>query len=313
MKLANWLLAVVIYSGTGWIAQAEAPLRVAVLEFQDQTGLRSDPRLGGAMPAGALAERGVFMLGKHLVNHPGFVLIDRRDFINQVEQQTLLDSGRPTATRPSFLHAAQALRADAVLRGSLISFSPGTRTVNQGGHRAEFATLSVRVALEALDAIDGTVVAVADGTAETQVRQTAAVQTTLGESQILDLLDEAVARAVPALEQTLAARAERQRERPTVRLSVHSTADPALVEINGILVGTTPLEDFEIYKGDHVLTVGKPGYRDVTKRILFEHDSRVEVPMLRTELSADELKEVLESMRLHLFLGEPGIVIHRLD
>jgi len=94
---------------------------------------------------------------------------------------------------------------------------------------------------------------------------------------------------------------------------VHTTADPALVEIDGILVGTTPLEDFEIYKGDHILTVGKPGYRDMTKRILFESDARVEVPMMRTELTADELKEVLESMRMHVFLGEPGIVIHHLD
>ena len=294
-------------------AWADAPLRVAVLEFQDQTGLRSDQRLGGSMPVGSLAERGVFMLGKHLVNQPGFVLIDRRDFINQMERQTWFDDGRPTPTSPSFLHAAQSLRADAVLRGSLISFSPGTRTVNQGGQRVEFSTLAVRVALEALDAVDGAVVAVADGTAETQVRQTATLQTTLGEAQILDLLDEAVAQAVPELESTLVARAERQRARPTVRLSVHTTADPALVEINGILVGTTPLEDFEIYKGDHVLTVGKPGYRDMTKRILFEQDARVEVPMLRTELSADELKEVLESMRMHVFLGEPGIVIHRLD
>ncbi len=295
------------------ISAADFPLRVAVLEFQDQTGLRSDERLGGAMPAGSLAERGVFMLGKHLVNQPGFVLIDRRDFIDQMERQTWFDDGRPTPVSPSFLHAAQALRADAVLRGSLISFSPGTRTVNQGGQRVEFSTLAVRVALEALDAVDGAVVAVADGTAETQVRQTATLQTTLGEAQILDLLDDAVAQAIPELERTLVARAEQQRDRPTVRLSVHTTADPALVEINGILVGTTPLEDFEIYKGDHVLTVGKPGYRDMTKRILFEQDARVEVPMLRTELSADEIKEVLESIRMHAFLGEPGIVIHRLD
>ncbi len=86
-----------------------------------------------------------------------------------------------------------------------------------------------------------------------------------------------------------------------------------MVEIDGILIGTTPIENFEIYKGDHVLTIGKPGYRDITKRILFESDARVEVPMLRTELTADELKEVLESMRMHVFLGEPGLVIHQLN
>ncbi len=302
-----------LWMGAAVCAGAMPPLRVAVLEFEDQTGMRSDARLGGTMDRGSLAERGVFMLGKHLLNQDGFVLIDRRDFLQQMERQRLFDDGRPTPTKPSFLHVAQALRADAVLRGNLISFSPGTRTVNQGGYRSELSTLSVRVSLEALDAVDGAVIAVADGGAQMQVRQTAFLQTELGESEILDLLDEAVANAVPQLERTLMDRAEAQRNRPTVQISVETTADPALVEINGILVGSTPLENFEVYVGDHILTIGKPGYRDITKRILFEHDARIEVPMLRTELTADELKEVLESMRIHAFLGEPGLVIHRVD
>jgi hypothetical protein len=304
LGLSGMMLAMVVQA---------APIRVAVLEFQDQTGMQSDPLLGGRIPQGSLAERGVYMLGKHLANREGFVLIDRRDFLDQVERTPAFDSGRRTPTKPSFLHVAQAIRADAVLRGSLVSFSPGKQTVNQGGYRTEFATLSVRVALEALDAIDGTVIAVADGVARTQVRQTATLQTDLGEDEILDLLDQAVANAVPNLENTLLARAEAQRSRPTVKISVTTTADPALVEIDGILVGSTPLENFEIYKGDHVLTIGKPGYRDITKRILFEHDSRIEVPMLRTELTADEWKEVLDSMRIYTFLGEPGIVINRIE
>jgi hypothetical protein len=289
------------------------PLRVAVLEFQDQTGMRSDPRLGGMIERGSLADRGVFVMGKHLVNRDGFTLIDRRDFLAQVERLPSLDSGRTTPTKPSFLHVAQALRADAVLRGSLVSFSPSKRTVNQGGYQTEFSVLSVRVALEALDAIDGAIIAVSDGVAQKQIRQTANVQTELGEDDILGLLDEAVAQAVPSLEQALTERVEAQRNRPTVRISVATTADPALVEVDGILVGTTPLENFEIYKGDHVLTIGKPGYRDVTKRILFEQDARIDVPMLRTELTADELKEVLESMRIHAFLGEPALVIQHVN
>ncbi len=310
MKKMILTIGILLGTLTGWAA---APMRVAVLEFEDQTGMRPDQRLGGALSKGSLAERGVFMLGKHLVNQDGMVLIDRRDFLEQVERLPLLDDGRPTPTRPSFLHVAQALRADAVLRGNLVSFSSGTRTVNQGGHRSELSTLTVRVALEALDAIDGAVIAVADGRAQRQVRQTAGLETTLGEDEILDLLDEAVANAVPSLHQTLQARAEAKRDRPTVRISVETTADPALVEINGILVGSTPLKEFEVYKGDHVLTVGKPGYRDMTKRILFEHDARIEVPMFRAELTADEIKEVIESMRIHAFIGEPGIIIHRLD
>jgi len=310
MKKSSLLMAVGVVLWAGW-AFAQ-PLRVAVLEFQDQTGMRSDPRLGGMIERGSLADRGVFIMGKHLVNREGFTLIDRRDFLSQVDRLAAFDSGRPTPTKPSFLHVAQALRADAVLRGNLISFSPSKRTVNQGGHQAEFSVLSVRVSLEALDAIDGAIIAVSDGVAQTQIRQTANVQTELGEDDILTLLDQAVANAVPALERTLTERAEARRARPTVRISISTTADPALVEIDGILVGTTPLENFEVYKGDHVLTIGKPGHRDVTKRIMFEQDARIEVPMLRTELTAEELKDVLESMRIHAFIGEPALVIQHL-
>jgi hypothetical protein len=294
-------------------AAMAAPLRVAVLEFEDQTGMRSDARLGGLLPKGSLAERGVFLLGKHLVAEPTFSLIDRRDWLAQQERLPMLDRGAATPTRPAFLHVAQALRADAVLRGNLVGFSPGTRTVQQGGYRVEFQTLMVRVALEALDAIDGTVIAVADGAAELQVRQTDNVQTALSEDQVLQLLDEAVGKAAPQLARRLGQWLARQAERPTVRLSVTTTADPALVEVDGLLIGTTPLEDFDLYVGDHVITIGKPGYRDVTKRILFETDTRLEVPMIRTELDAEELKEVLESMRMNVVVGQPGIVIHRMD
>ncbi len=289
------------------------PLRVAVIDFEDQTGMRSDARMGGAIEPGAMAEKGVYLLGKNLANQEGFVLIDRRDFINQMEQLRPMDSARLTPTRPSFLHAAQALRADAVLRGNLVSLSTGKQMINQGGYQTEFQTLSLRVSLEALDAVDGAVIAVTDGVARKNVRQTQAVQTVMSEDEILDLMEQAMTDAVRPLRKALEERVASQRARPTIKLSVSTSADPALVEIDGILVGTTPLANHEIYKGDHVLTIGKPGYRDITKRILFESDTRIEVPMLRTELTADEMKDVLEKMRLHVFVGEPGLIIHTIN
>jgi len=57
------------------------------------------------------------------------------------------------------------------------------------------------------------------------------------------------------------------------------------VEIDGILVGSSPLEGFEVYKGYHVLSIGKPGYQGITKRILMDKDMKIESPMLRVQLS----------------------------
>lgn len=290
-------------------ARAEAPIRAVVLEFQDQTGQRSDALLGGAIAPGAMAEKGVFLLGKALANRPGFTLVDRRDLLSQMERLRPMDDGRATPTKPSFIQAAQALRADVVLRGSLLSLSPGKTLINQGGQQVELSTLSVRIGLEALDAKDGSVIAAQDGVARQQFRQTQQLQTALGEDDILQLMEKALNDAAPALEKALVARAEEVRARPTVRLSVKTGADPALVELNGILVGSTPIEGLQVYKGDHVLTIGKPGFQQVTKRILLESDTSIEVPMLREQLTADELKEIYEKMQMNIIRVEPGLII----
>ncbi len=43
-----------------------APLRVALVDFEDQAGMEADARLGGAIIPGALAEKGALLLGKRL-------------------------------------------------------------------------------------------------------------------------------------------------------------------------------------------------------------------------------------------------------
>lgn len=300
--------AVLVLLGIATLAWGQ-PLRVALMDFDDQTGMKSDAALGGGIAPGALAAKGAFALGEQLLGSESFTLIDRRDFMDQVERLRPKDMGESTPTRPSFVQAAQALRADAVLRGSLMSFSTGKQVVDQGGYKTEFTTLTLRIALEALDVVDGSVIALAEGTASGNFRQTKETYTELSEAGAMDLMGKAVAQAVPKLEAGLQKRVAQQKSRPKVRLSVKTSADPALVEIDGILVGSTPLEKAEVYQGDHVLTVGKPGYKDITKRILFEKDTAVEVPMLRTELSADEWKQVLEKARLNLFNVDPGILI----
>ena len=229
---------IVMMAATG-MAQ---PLRVAMLEFEDLTGAKADSLLGGDVDSAALAAKGVHLVGQRLVNDGEFTLIDRRDFFAQMEKLRLRDQGNDTPVKPSFLQAAQALRADAVLRGNLMSFSTGKEVVDQGGYRSEFSTASVRVSLQALDSIDGSVIAMADGVARNKFRQTAAQQTVLGEDDVLTMLDQAIGDAMPKLKGALDQRQARLASRETVKLSVRSTADPALVEVDGILVGTTPME-----------------------------------------------------------------------
>lgn len=299
-----------------------APMRVAILDFEDDTGMGSDAKLGGLISPESLAGKGVYFLQKDLLGDENIALIDRRDFIQQIEalqyrdgadpdkHNFLRDQSRDTPTKPSFIQAAQALRADVVLRGALVSFSTGKQMVNQGGYQADFSKVTVRVMIQALDAVDGGVVAVADGSASDKFRQTEAMSTILGEDDVLNLLDLAIRKAVPELETALAKRLEQQKGRPTVKLSISTDADPALIEIDGILVGSSPIEGLDVYKGDHVLAVGKPGYQDVTKRILLEQDTKITVPMLSTQLNAEQLNDILQKMRLNVYSGiEPALVV----
>lgn len=289
------------------------PFRVVLMDFDDQTGMKPDELLGGGIQPGALAAKGANLLGKNLLQQDAFTLIDRRDFIDQMEKLRPTDSGKATPTRPSFIQAAQALGADVVIRGSLQSFSSGKSVVNQGGYKTDFNILSMRVSLEALDAVDGSVIAMSDGVASEKIRQTDASYSVLSEEDAINLMEKSIAQAIPDLEAALEKRQAKLEARPKIKLNVTTTADPAMLEIDGILVGTTPVTGLEIYKGDHVFTVGKPGYRDITKRIMFEKDTSIEVPMMRTELSAEEMKDVLEKIRMSVIAGDPGLVIHTID
>lgn len=290
-------------------AHAQPTVRVALLDFQDQTESRPNAIPDG-LSATALANKGTVIVAKHLLHQAGLVLIDRRDFFRQIEQ---IPSGLVRG-QLSFLHAAQRLNADLVLRSSLTSFATGTRRVRQGGHSADFVTLSVRVTLEALDPVNGTVVGIRDGAAHQEFRQTDSVITSFSEDDVLQLLEQAVADATGPLQEQIKRFVQQREERAVIQLSIHTTADPALVEIDGILVGSTPLENYTAYKGDHILTIGKPGYQDITKQILLEQDTRIHVPMLRTELTVEELKDVLDKMRLNVYAGiEPALIIETLD
>lgn len=292
-------------------AQA-APTRVALLDFENDTGSTPDAKLGGSIDPEAVTAKGPFLLAQKLAGNPAFSLIDRRDFTTQIENQQLTDAGKPTTVRPSFLHAAQALRADAVIRGTILSYSTGKQVVNQGGYQSEFTTTTLRVGLQALDAIDGTVLAMSDGAGSIKLRQTAALETVLSEDQIIDLFNKALTDAVPQLSKNIASWQAQQGARPRMKVTVKTNDDPALVEIDGILVGSTPLENFEVYKGDHVLRVNKPGYYDMSKRILVDADMSIEVPMLRTELSAEEVYDIYKNAQLSIFEGvEPALVIDR--
>ena len=308
------LLAVVGFAAVAFAA----PIRIALMDFEDGTGMKSDAALGGRIAPGALADKGLTLLGEQLLGQEGFSLIDRRDFMDQVEKLRPKDRGEKTPTKPSFIQAAQALRADVVLRGRLLSFSPGKEVVDQGGYKTEFSTLSLRVSIEALDSVDGSVVAMVDGAAQSNFRQTASHYAELSEDDAIGLMEKAIGSATPKLISALQGKISKLESQPKIKLSLKTSADPALIEIDGLLIGTSPVQNLEIYRGDHVLTIGKPGYRDITKRILFEKSTEIEVPMIRTELSADEMKEILEKARLNVIsvnghVLQPGLMIKTME
>jgi hypothetical protein len=308
MKLLNGLIGLSMLSLVV-SSSADDLFRVAVLDFENQAGPLPSYVPSSALAPAQLAEKGAFLLNKSLAQEPGFRLIDRRDFFDQMEKFQ-----KDTEAEPSFLRAAQQLNADVVLRGNLMSLSSSRSSVHQGGYNTFLDEVSVRVGIEALDTRDGSILAAADGVAARKFRQTDNVQTILGEDDILMLMEGALKDSIPAIKEALMLKQDEFKNKPKVMLSITTSADPALVEIDGLLIGSSPLVDFEVYKGDHTITIGKPGYRDLSKRVLLEKNTRIEVPMLRTELTADEMKDVLDNSRVNLYQGiEPGFIIQTVE
>ena len=53
-----WLI-VVFMVAVVWVSQAE-PVRVVILDFEDNSGMTSDKQMGGTVDTKALAEKGAF-------------------------------------------------------------------------------------------------------------------------------------------------------------------------------------------------------------------------------------------------------------
>lgn len=294
-------------------AQA-APVRVVLLDFSDNTAISGDTPTAVPLDREAFARKGILFLAKALLDAGGFELIDRRDLIAQLGEPRYTEGAdplpgslfatqeRPTSLRPDVLHAARTLGANTLLRGSLISFSSSHQRVNQSGYQADFLVLGLRVLIDVLDVADGRVVTMAEGKATRKFRQTPQLQTDLGEDELLDLYREAIVQAVPEISKGLASATPAPRGR--ARLSISTTADPALVELDGIMIGSTPIQGYAVDVGDHHLAVTKAGYQGVTKIIFVERDSHVTVPMISHSLDAQDRKEILEHGDLQILKVE---------
>ena len=293
MKRTALMLAIVMQA----LGLAAAPLRVALLDTEDLTGQKPDPMLGD-LQIGAVAQKGATLIGKFIANSKTFDVIDRRDFTSRIErirsgqQERLPDNATP-------LQAARALRADAVMKSALLNLSVERRAISQGGYNVELKYLTLRVMVEVLDTTDGAIMGMGEGSAGLDFRMTPNDTTTLGEDALLSLFESAVAKAIPELESAIQKRIEKNAERGHVALTVKTLADPAMVEIDGMLMGTTPLDKADIYAGDHIISITKPGYQTVSKRILVQKDMSLTVPMLRNELTMEEVKEISKDMSLN--------------
>lgn len=289
-------------------AQAR-PVQVIMLDFADETGGTADVALTGSLNSKAFTEKGVYFLQKSLLSSPEFTLIDRRDLIRQIEELQLRDGSdpvpdsffatreRPTPLSPTFFNAARSLKGDALIRGSLLALSTSKQKINQGGYQAEFINIDLRVMLQALDTVNGDVIALEEGKASRKFRQTSSVQTEIGEDELLDLYQQAIAAAVPGIETQLKGRVNKDTK---VQIWIETSADPAMIELDGILLGSSPVEAAEVIRGDHTLTVTRPGYETITKKIILDSNMKITVPMISNQLNAQERKEALSNMNLRI-------------
>ncbi len=309
IKLLTTLIAILA------ITSIAAPIRVAILGFDDETGLAADKKLGGAIDTESLASKGTHLVTQKMIGQPNYVLVDQRDFMAQMKKLKMEDEGKSISLKPTYLDAARALNTDILLRGTLMTFSTGKQNIDQGGYKVTLANVSMTVAVQAQDVVDGSVIAMSTGNAKQSFRQTANVQTELSEDDVLGLMSKALDQAIPEVTAGVNKKVIELEKRGRILLTVTSTVDPAMVEIDGVLVGSTPMEKLTIYKGEHLFHVSRPGYESITKRVNLNNDVTIQVPMLRTDLTADEKTEILKSadLRAYMMDGKPDLLIQTID
>ena len=197
--------------------------RVVVMDFEAETGVTEKNELLGGMTAEELVKKGAYLLNAELVSSEMFSVVDRRDF------KAKMASDNEEVT-PSYIHAAQQLRADAVIRGVLMSFSVGSQVQSQAGKTAEWVTFGMTVMLQVQDPLDGSVINVAEGKSHFQLRQTKAQKTTMSEDDILQMFRDAIRQASQDTLNALETRLKKLAERERATLTVRATEDPALVK-----------------------------------------------------------------------------------
>ena len=201
-----------------------------------------------------------------------------------------------------------------VCRGVLMSSSVGSQVQSQAGKTAEWVTFGMTVMLQVQDPLDGSVINVAEGKSHFQLRQTKAQKTTMSEDDILQMFRDAIRQASQDTLNALETRLKKLAERERATLTVRATEDPALVEIDGVLVGSTPLESLNVYAGDHVIRISRPGYQSFTKRLVLNSNTEITVPMLRTDVTAEERVKILNSAEMKVFMQNerPDVLIQEI-
>ncbi len=283
-----------------------APLRVAVLDGLDETAGRPDASKYVETPADSFTKKAYYLLAAQLTTDPDMSVIDRRDLLGQVQKS---EKDGPAGSA-SVLRAVQMLNADIMIKPVLLVFSTSKEMIDINKQTAENIKLQMKISIQALSPVDGSIVAMAEGGAINNLRQTDSVKKTIGDAEATQMMEDAMKIAVPELLQKIKANQLAVAQKPVKKLTITTDADPALVEIDGLLVGSTPLNDYEVYEGDHAIAVSRPGYRALSKKINITKNVAIQVPMLKTDLSADDIKELVSKAKVNIYSGiEPALII----
>ncbi len=287
-----------------------APLRVAVLDGIDETAGRSEESKYIQTPADSFSKKAYYLLASQMTTDVDMSVIDRRDLLGQIQKSEKDGS----AGGASVLRAAQMLNADIMVKPVLLVFAVSKEIIDINNQTTENINMQMKISIQALSPVDGSVVAMAEGGAKTSLRQTASVKKTMGDAEATQMIEESMKEAVPALLQKIKANQVAVAQKPVKKMTITTESDPALVEIDGLLVGSTPLKDYEVYEGDHAITVSKPGHRGLSKKINITKNVSIHIPMLRTELTAEEIRDLMSKAKVNIYSGiEPALIIRETE
>lgn len=231
---------------------AEAPPRIAVLDF--------DSKAGGSADLPKFCADSIFT---KLARSGKFVLVEREKISTILQEQSFGHSGAVDTTSAARL--GELLGAEYIVTGSIENLGKGSRTFRGYGVTTVETTYSAGIVVKVIDTTSGVVLYSDSGSSSRTTKGSNYLSP--GGVSYRTLLDEALQRLATGASRSLETAVSTGRQaRSQITLAVDSDPSGADIELDGSFIANTPVT-LLVREGTYLIRISRQGYQTWEKSV----------------------------------------------